>query len=57
MMTRIRNEDGVDVLFDGPIVVLSQNIFAKSAKLTLKGAFCDEFGKTFAAAEEWRNNS
>ena len=55
----MRNEDGVDVIFDGAIVVLSKtypNIFVKSAKLTLKVAFCDEFGKTFAAADEWRNN-
>ena len=55
----VRNEDGVDVIFDGAIVVLSKtypNIFVKSAKLTLKVAFCDEFGKTFAAADEWRNN-
>ena len=58
--TQERYGDGVDVIFAGAIVVLSQtspNIFAKSAKLTLKVAFCDEFEKTFASAEEWRNNS
>ena len=48
------------LMFDGAIVVLSQthpNTFAKSGKLTPKVAVCDEFGKTFASAEEWRNNS
>ena len=60
MMKILRIDNGVDVIFDRAFVVLSHiypNIFAKSAKLTLKVAFCDEFEKTFASAEEWRNNS
>ena len=51
----------MEMMMKMAVVVLSHtlpNVFEKSAKLTLtlKLHFCDEFGKTFEAAEDQWNN-